>query len=65
VGIYSQHSVGGRSISSALDTRRPRLSCGCGQNMERPSANDQGLTVAADVPSTTENIPFSYNISLT
>jgi len=46
-------SVTGRSINSARDTRRPRLSCGCGQSMERPSANDQGLTVAADVPPTT------------
>jgi len=25
----------------------------CSQSMERPSANDQGLTVAADVPPTT------------
>ena len=29
------------------------------------SANDQGLTVAADVPPTTYNIPFSYNILVT
>ena len=47
-----QRSVAGRSINSTHDTRRPRLSCGCGQSMERPSANDQGLTVAADVPTT-------------
>jgi len=33
--------------------------------MERPSANDHGLTVAADVPTTTYNIPFSYKILLT
>jgi len=26
---------------------------GCGQGVERPSADDQGLTVAADVPPTT------------
>ena len=28
------------------------------QSMERPSANDQGLTVAADVTPTTPNNPF-------
>jgi len=60
-----QHSVAGRSTNSAHDTRRPRLSCGCGQSMERPSADDHGLTVAADVPPPTENIPFSVHISLT
>jgi len=34
------------------------ISRGCGQSMERPSANDHGLTVAADVPPTTQNIPL-------
>jgi len=29
------------------------LSCGCSQSMERPSAKDHGLTIAADVPPTT------------
>ena len=50
--------VAGRSINSARDTRRPRLSRGCRQSMERPSANDQGLTVAADVPPTTRKHSF-------
>jgi len=53
----------GCSINSAHDTRRPRLSCGCSQSMERPAANDQGLAVAADVPPTTENVPFSIHVS--
>ena len=44
-----QRSVAGRSINSTHDTRRPRLSCGCRQSMERPSTNDQGLTVAASL----------------
>ena len=44
-----QRSFAGRSINSTHDTRRPRLSCGCRQSMERPSTNDQGLTVAASL----------------
>jgi len=50
---------------SAYDTRWLCLSCGCGQSMEWPSANDHGLTVAADVRPTTQNIPFSIHVLLT
>jgi len=52
-GSANTHGAAGRSTNSAHDTRRPRLSRGCGQSMELPSANDHGLTVAADVPPTT------------
>jgi len=34
----------------------------CSQSMERPSANHQGITVAADIPPTTENI-FSIHFT--
>ena len=56
--LRSANSVAGRSINSAHNTRRPRLSCSCSHSMERPSANDQGLTVAADVSQTTVKNSF-------
>ena len=43
---------------SAYNTRWLCLSCGCGQSMEWPSANDHGLTVAAEVPPTTVKNSF-------
>jgi len=37
---------------------RPRLSRGCGQSR----TDDQGLTVAADIPPTTENFAPSFHV---
>ena len=54
----------GRSINSEHDTWQPRLSCGCGQSMQRRSANDQGLTATADILRTIKNIALSHNILL-
>ena len=55
----------GHSVNWAHHIQRPRLSRDCGRCMERPSANDQSLTVATDVPPTTRGIPFAVHISLT
>jgi len=44
-------------------TRRSRLSCG--QSMERPTANNHGLAIAADVPPTTKNIPHFTDLIMT
>ena len=48
--IYEREAAAAYKRSLLQD---PELYCGCGQSMERPSANDQGLTDAADVPPTT------------
>ena len=50
-GRYSQPWWSSRQLGA-------RHSASCGQSAERPSANDQGLAVAADVPPTTYNFPF-------
>ena len=50
------HSVAGRNINSAHATRRPRS--GCGQSIERSTADDHDLAVAAGVPLTTKTLFF-------
>jgi len=47
--VLGQHSVTGRSINPVYDSQRLHLSRGCSQSMERLFANNQSLTVAADV----------------
>jgi len=38
---------------------------GAGRILERSTADDQGLAVAADVPPTAQKLPFSIDILLT
>ena len=58
--VWSSHLIGKHLFSI-----RMCLSCSPGQSMEAFNANDQDLTVAADIPLTTQNFSLLIHISLT